>query len=237
MTPTDSNSHRSNGWLRWLLLLVVSLLFAASAYSWQSEGIVRELTRSDRSAADKVASLQTFFRECGVCAPLVYVGFVMVEVIIAPIPGLMLYAPGGLIFGPILGGLLALIGNVLGAGFACRMTRGIIAPWTQSVAETETIAKIQTQLQQRGSWLIFWLRVNPLTSSDLVSYAAGLTRIPIWQVMLATACGMAPLCFVQSWLSESVFTAFPKLIYPLLGAGLVYLCVVIVLLFNLKRKA
>jgi uncharacterized membrane protein YdjX (TVP38/TMEM64 family) len=82
----------------------------------------------------------------------------------------------------------------------------------------------------RGGWLIFWLRLNPLTSSDLVSYAAGFTRIPIKQVVLATGLGIAPLCFAQATLSDSVLRAFPQLIYPLLVLCVAYLVVAIVLM-------
>ena len=76
--------------------------------------------------------------------------------------------------------------------------------------------------------MVFLLRLNPLTSSDIVSYAAGFTRMPVWKVMLATGCGMAPLCFAQAWLAENLITAFPGLIYPLALACLVYLVAVLV---------
>ncbi len=74
---------------------------------------------------------------------------------------------------------------------------------------------------------------NPLTSSDLVSYAAGFTRIPIWKVMFATMLGMAPLCFAQAWLAESLFVAYPWLLYPLLVTGAVYVIAIVVVIRRL----
>ena len=83
--------------LPWLALTVlVGIVFA----SWNSGGIVAELFSSQLTAADRVERLQDFFRSAGIWAPVAYIGFVVAEVVIAPIPGLMLYAPGGLIFGP-----------------------------------------------------------------------------------------------------------------------------------------
>ncbi|MDA0810188.1 MAG: hypothetical protein O3B68_19510, partial [Planctomycetota bacterium] len=105
------------------------LLLSVAFQSWQSDGIVFDLLRSDQSAAWKVERLQSFFEACGPLAPVVYVAFVTVEVVVAPIPGLMLYAPGGVIFGGFTGGLLALVGNVLGAGIACGITRTIGSTW------------------------------------------------------------------------------------------------------------
>jgi uncharacterized membrane protein YdjX (TVP38/TMEM64 family) len=78
-------------------------------------------------------------------------------------------------------------------------------------------------IEARGLWIVLLLRINPFTSSDLVSYAAGLTRIPVWKVMSGTLVGMAPLCFAQAYFSQEIFTAFPRLIYPVILAGIGYL--------------
>lgn len=216
-------------------LAVLILTFGLAAQSWQSDGIVFDLLRSDQSAAWKVERLQSFFEACGPLAPFVYVAFVTIEVVVAPIPGLMLYAPGGVVFGGFIGGLLALIGNVLGAGIACGITRTIGSTWLTRLFPKESLEKAQAELDRRGGWLVFLLRVNPLTSSDLVSYAAGFTRIPIWKVMFATMLGMAPLCFAQAWLAENLFVAYPWLLYPLLGVGIVYVFVIIVVVRRLAK--
>ncbi|HAD60101.1 MAG TPA: hypothetical protein DCG12_12725, partial [Planctomycetaceae bacterium] len=84
----------------WVLLaLFVGLL----AWSWFSEGIVHELLSGDLTAKQRVQRLKQFFDGFGSLGPLVYLVFVVVEVVVAPIPGLMLYAPGGIIFGPLVG--------------------------------------------------------------------------------------------------------------------------------------
>ncbi len=216
--------------LPWLLALAIA---APTLWSWCSHGLVFDLLRSDWEAAAKVERLRLFFAACGVWAPLVYVGLVTIEVVVAPIPGLMLYAPGGLVFGPLLGGALALAGNVIGAGVACALARSLNFGPVRRFVSSERVEPLQAALASRGSWLIFLLRLNPLTSSDLVSYAAGLTRIPTWRVMAATGCGMAPLCFAQASLSDGLFQSFPTLIYPLLAACLVYVAVVLAVLRRL----
>jgi uncharacterized membrane protein YdjX (TVP38/TMEM64 family) len=219
-----------------VLISLAVLVCGFGFQSWQAEGIVFDLTKTDQTAAWKVQRLQQFFEACGTLAPVVYVGFVTIEVVIAPIPGLMLYAPGGIVFGGFVGGLLSLIGNVLGAGIACGITRTIGSSWLTRLFPKDSLEKAQHELDRRGSWLIFLLRVNPLTSSDLVSYAAGFTRIPIWKIMLATMFGMAPLCFAQAWLAESLFVAYPELLYPLLIAGVVYVITIVVIIRRLATR-
>ena len=240
MPDATSENFDENSSLRRLPAFVFTglgvLLLGVAFQSWQSDGIAFDLLRSDQSAAWKVGRLQSFFKACGSLAPIVYVAFVTIEVVVAPIPGLMLYAPGGVIFGGFLGGLLALVGNVLGAGIACGITRSIGSNWLTRLFPEDALEKAQAELDRRGSWLVFLLRVNPLTSSDLVSYAAGFTRIPIWKVMLATMLGMAPLCFAQAWLAESLFVAYPWLLYPLLIAGAIYVIAIVAVIRRLAES-
>ena len=219
--------------LPWLLL---AILLSGIAASWVTGGVLADLMNTEQTAADRVERLQSFFRDAGALAPLAYVIFVIAEVVIAPIPGLMLYAPGGLIFGPWYGGALALFANMIGAGLACSLTRTAGHRWLDRIAGHESMENLQEVLNRRGLWVIVLLRLNPLTSTDLLSYAAGFTRIPVWHVMLATGLGMAPLCFVQSWLSDSIFNRWPNLLWPMLIAGLVYLIVVSIVLARMVKQ-
>jgi uncharacterized membrane protein YdjX (TVP38/TMEM64 family) len=211
-----------------------------------------------------------------VLAGFVYLLIVIVEVVVAPIPGAILYAPGGAIFGTFWGGSLALAGNVLGAGIACAITRAISkratkntesreedhtetsrintksedkppcisshetsrtktksedkTGWFRSLLNSQAFGKLKNSIDKHGGWLIFFVRLNPLTSSDIISYAAGFCTIPIWRVMLATFFGMLPLCFVQAWASKSLLEAFPNLLIPLIVACGLYLLIAIYLI-------
>jgi uncharacterized membrane protein YdjX (TVP38/TMEM64 family) len=161
---------------------------------------------------------------------------VAIEVILAPIPGTLLYLPGGVVFGWLVGGAASLAGNALGAGIACQVMRVLGGPYVESFLERSAIRKYQAFIERRGFWFILLLRVNPLTSSDLVSYAAGLTRMPVWKVMLGTLFGMAPLCFVQAYFAQEIFTVFPALIYPLIIIGLLYAVYVVKIIRQMARQ-
>lgn len=229
----DSNDYRILGRVGLGKLMAVSLLLAlvvAAVWTYRSEGTVYVLCSSKLTAAEKIAWLQRFFSQFGVAAPLAYVAMVMCEVILAPLPGTMLYAPGGLIFGGFWGGLLSLTGNVLGAGIACQIMRTIGRTYFERFLDRTSLRKYEARLVRSGVWVVLLLRLNPLTSSDLVSYAAGVTTLPLWKLMLGTALGMAPLCWAQSYAADKLLMAFPRLIYPLLIACVVYtLCVILVI--------
>ena len=226
----------TNGWTPWLLLALLLALILASAASWQAGGIVWQLTRTDLDAAARIDVMREVFAGFGVWAPVVYLLMVTVEVVVAPLPGLMLYAPGGILFGAVTGGAMALGGNILGAGIACLVTRSLKTTWLDRFFQPAQLRSLQAEVERRGSLLIFLLRINPLTSSDIISYAAGLTRIPVWKVMASTGLAMAPLCFAQAWLAEGLLEAFPQLIYPLLVCCIGYLVAVILIVRRMVRQ-
>ncbi len=225
--------------MRYGRLLVVSMLLilaTLAAWSWSTDGMVYQLTRTDVGASDQTEALKSCFAGFGAWAPFVYAVLVTIEVVVAPLPGLMLYAPGGILFGPLIGGGMALAGNIIGAGIACGLTRSLGSHWLNRFFSAEQLNHVQSVIDRRGTWLIFLLRINPLTSSDIVSYAAGLTRIPIWKVMLSTGAAMTPLCFGQAWLAEGLLDAFPQLIYPLIVCCIGYLLAVVIVVGKMMRQ-
>jgi uncharacterized membrane protein YdjX (TVP38/TMEM64 family) len=197
-------------------------LVAWVAVSFAEGGIVGVMLRPDLPAADKIEVLRAFFDDLGRVAPLAYVAIVTVEVVVAPIPGTILYAPAGVIFGGFWGGLLSLVGNITGAALSFALMRVLGRAAFERLVEREHLERFEQRLAENGTLVVFLLRVNPLTSSDIVSYAAGATSMPMRKLVLGTTLGMAPLCFLQAYLAESLLIAFPRLIYPLLVAGLAY---------------
>lgn len=236
--PHDADRSQLSRWLLRCLGAALLLLPAGlAAWSWSHGGLVATLVSADLPAADKVAAVRNAFLSFGPAAPLAYLLFVIVEVVVAPIPGLMLHAPGGVIFGGWLGGTLGLLGNVLGAGIACTAVRWLGGRrLAERWFEQGALQSVREGIDRRGFWIVFGLRVNPLTSSDLVSYAAGLTALPVWQVMLATALGMAPLSYAQAHFAAELFRAAPWLFYPALVLTAIYVAAVAVAVARLNRR-
>jgi len=222
--------------------IFVLALFAGivgyAAYSWFSGGIIRVLAEGAGSLGDNEASLealrQALFR-WGPLAPLVYVAAVVVEVLVAPIPGTLLYAPAGALFGGFQGGVLSLTGNTIGAAVACAVGRTLGEEAVTRRLEGSRLAGHVEAIRQKGLWVILLLRLNPLTSSDMVSYAAGAIGVPVWRVALGTFIGMAPLCFAQAYLAEQIFKILPGAVYVLIGAALLYVAFIVIWLARPKK--
>ena len=110
---------------RILLALLLVVVLSGVAWSYRTGGIMNLLLDPAIESSTRLVQIQEYFRSWGPAAPGAYLLVIVVEVIVAPIPGTLLYLPGGLIFGWLVGGSMSLAGNVLGAGIACQITRTI----------------------------------------------------------------------------------------------------------------
>lgn len=188
--------------------LVPLVLLVLAVVSYARGGIVAVVVAAAVGHEGGIDRLRELILSAGVLAPAVYVLAVAIEVIVAPVPGILLYAPGGAIFGGWWGGTLSLAGNVIGATFA-GWVGGTFGERLLAGRDVAALAPYRERLRQRGLLLVALLRVNPLTSSDLVSYAAGLAGVPVWRVAAGTAIGIAPLCYAQAHAAEWIFDVMP----------------------------
>jgi uncharacterized membrane protein YdjX (TVP38/TMEM64 family) len=203
---------------RWpaVLLTLVVALAGWTAYSYLTAGLVHVLVSGTPDQGPWLERVRVTVAGWGLLAPLVYTLAVVAEVIVAPIPGTLLYAPAGAIFGGFLGGTLSLVGNVVGAAICCVIGQMLGERVLAARADGSHLERYRTLLEERGLWLVLLLRLNPLTTSDLVSYAAGVASVPPWKVAVGTFFGLAPWCYLQAYFAERVFEVVPG---PYLMAG------------------
>jgi uncharacterized membrane protein YdjX (TVP38/TMEM64 family) len=209
------------------VLAAAAALVAAACLSYWSSDFVYRLPMG-AGEATWLERVRGAVASGGPAAPIAYTLAVIVEVIVAPIPGALLYAPGGAIFGAFWGGTLSLAGNVIGAAICCALGRMIGERILGTRSRSPQFARYRERLADRGLWLVMFLRVNPLTSSDLVSYAAGVAGVPPWKVAVGTL-GLAPLCYVQAYFAEQIFTLIPGWVLVVSGTALLLVVLGLVL--------
>jgi len=194
---------------RYVVLLLIAVIAALGVWSYEPGGLIAALIDTPEAGSSRIDALRAYVLGWGALAPVVYLVAVTLEVIVAPVPGAILYAPGGAIFGGFIGGTLSLIGNTAGSAIAAWLGATFGADWVATRAKDGTMARLRDRLQHRGGWLVFVLRINPFTSSDLVSYAAGVAGVPIRHVALGSLFGLAPQCYAQAYLAARIFELVP----------------------------
>jgi uncharacterized membrane protein YdjX (TVP38/TMEM64 family) len=219
-----------------LAVALLGLLVVWVIWSYRTSGLMQVLIAAAPDGQSRLDTLRTYILGWGMLAPIVYVAAVIVEVLVAPIPGPLQYAPAGAIFGGLIGGTLSLIGNVTGAGIACWLGHALGESWVARHMTGTQASRIRERVVSRGPWVIFLLRINPLTSSDLVSYVAGAMGVPVRDVVLGTLAGMAPVCFAQAFLAASLFEVLPGGPILVLALGGAYLLIVLWFVFSRRRS-
>jgi uncharacterized membrane protein YdjX (TVP38/TMEM64 family) len=209
-------------------IAVVAVLVAAALFSYWTSGFIYLLVNGASGDTTWLDRVRATVAGWGRMAPVLFTLAVVVEVVVAPIPGALLYAPGGAIFGAFWGGTFALIGNVIGAALCCVLGRLIGERVLGAQAKSSQFGRYRERLADRGLWVVLLLRANPLTSSDLVSYAAGIAGVPPWKVAAGTLVGLAPLCYLQAYFAEQIFTLIPGWALIAGGVGLIVVVVAMV---------
>ena len=142
----------------------------------------------------------------GPWAPVAYVAVLAVTVVISHLPGLPLAIAAGAMWGSVAGAALSVAGGLLGSVIAYLIGRylgGSIIYFLTGRRVSVTEEKGRTV----AGITIFVTRLIPLMPFDIISYGAGLARVPFGVYILATASGMAPSTFLLTYLGDSITDA------------------------------
>lgn len=215
-----------------LIILIILLFLGGFFSSYFSKGFIYSLINND------VSDTLYFIDSFGAFAGFIFVLIVILEVVLAPIPPLILYIVAGTLFGGFFGGILTLLGNIIGALIDFKIARIFGQERVEKRLDKNLKKKFDNFFEKYGGISIFILRINPLTTSDIVSYLSGLTKIKTSVFLLATGVGLAPMIFLQTYLGEMVITKNPFLFTITILFSILYLIVFIYLIiisfFNKK---
>lgn len=167
----------------------------------------------------------------GACFIAAYAAIVAASL---PIAALATFA-GGLLFGPLLGAMLAVSGATLGASLVFLTVRSALAPLlTRHVAGA--LARIGPHLQRDGFSYLLALRLLPVVPFWLVNIVAGLSGLSLPVFALGTLLGIIPASIIYSGIGAGLSAILvhgeepdlrmilsPPLLLPLVGLALLSL--------------
>ncbi len=223
--------NKAFGWLKENKFLVIALALIAFflIFMYLRNGSVYAILSDTNQIIDFVNSF-------GFMAILIFTILVVVEVVVAPIPSVVLYAAGGILFGTFWGGTAALIGNIAGAIIAFEIARNFLRKPFEKRVERSKLRKFDHFSKKYGGYAIFLLRINPFTSSDVFSYLAGLTKLRLKHLILGTALGLIPLTYLQAYLGEGFVKNNAILELALIFLAIAYVVVFFYFMFKKNKK-
>lgn len=196
MVNLDSRSVR---WVRFALAVATLVAFAlayllSAGFRSEVEQAAGILGRGD------VAGLRDYILSYGAWAPVVSTLLMVLQALAAPLPAFLLSFANGLAFGTFWGGMLSLAGATLAAAISFWLARALGRMPVEALIGNTSLESADRWFLRWGAYAVLVARLVPVVSFDVISFAAGLTRMRFWSFIVTTAIGMTPATFVYSYL-------------------------------------
>jgi uncharacterized membrane protein YdjX (TVP38/TMEM64 family) len=165
--------------------------------------------------------LEMLVARAGPWGPVLIVTLMVVAVVASPIPSAPIAMAAGAAYGNLWGTVQVVIGAELGALIAFGLARILGHDVLRRVFGDRVDAGLLGS-QNALTVTVFASRLMPFISFDMVSYAAGLSRLQTWRFAIATLAGIVPASFVLAHLGgQAVRGDLGSTIWAVLGLGLV----------------
>jgi len=174
----ESSGSKPRKWWKPVVLLVVIVgLFVAARYFNLGEQL--------EAAKDWIAGL-------GPWGPVAFI-VIYIAACVGMVPGTILTAAAGGLFGGFWGTVYVSIASTLGATvcfvIARYFARDAVAAWVQG---NDKFRKLDKLTETHGGWIVAITRLVPLFPFNLLNYGFGLTRVKLWQYVLWSWLCMLP---------------------------------------------
>jgi uncharacterized membrane protein YdjX (TVP38/TMEM64 family) len=171
------------------LALLVAVLVAA----WAAFLVLQPFDKGD---------LQAWIDPFGAAAPLVYVA-ASVALALLVVPGALLAATAGLLFGALLGGALSLVSATITAVLGLLIARRVGREGVERLGSAR-IEAFAAAMERHGIWAVIAQRLAPGVPDGPCNYAAGLVRVRPRDIALGTLVGSLPRGFSYAALGDSI---------------------------------
>jgi len=168
--------------------------------------------------------------------PVLIVGLMTLAVVASPVPSAPIAMVAGAAYGQLWGTVLVVIGAELGALIAFGLARVLGHDALRRVFG-DRVDQGLLGAQSALMITVFATRLMPFVSFDMISYAAGLSRLHLWRFAVATLAGIIPASFVLAHLGgTAVNGGAGQMIWAVLGLGVITGAPVIWLAMTQRHK-
>jgi uncharacterized membrane protein YdjX (TVP38/TMEM64 family) len=159
-----------------------------------------------------------YFKSFGLWGPLLIVVLISIQMFLILFPNVLLVVVSSLAYGPVWGTIISVIGNIT----ASSVGYGIGNTFSSKVWKLfneQKLKKMERLLDRYGFWAVAIFHICPFISNDVISIAAGLSKMKFMKFMLATLTGAIPFTIAIAWFGKETETMMSGL-YWVGGFGL-----------------
>ncbi len=180
-----------------------------------------------------VSGLRDYILSFGAWAPVVSALLMILQALAAPLPAFLITFANGLAFGAFWGGLLSLASASLAAAISFWLARALGRGPVEALVGKAGLESADRWFGRWGAYAVLIARLVPILSFDVISFAAGLTRMPFWGFFAVTVLGAAPATFAYAYLGERA----PQYVWVLLIAFGIVIAGAVVAAVVRRRRA
>ncbi|MDS0223367.1 TVP38/TMEM64 family protein [Haloarcula sp. S1AR25-5A] len=148
--------------------------------------------------------LRLLIREFGILGPFALVALQALQVVVAPVPGQVLAVVAGYLYGAWWGTFYNMLGITLGSTAAFWLSRRYGRPYVEQISHAETLMKFDDIDDNHQRLALFVMFLVPGLPDDAICFVGGLTRLPLWQLVVLAVVGRAPGFFLVNVIGEYV---------------------------------
>lgn len=183
------------------VLLTVALAFGlayalSAGFRAEINQVAGILGRGDTDA------LRDYITSFGAWGPVVSLLLMVFQALAAPLPSFLITFANGLAFGILPGWLLSVAGHTLAATVCFYIARILGRTPVEALVGRVGLESADRWFAKWGVYAVLLARLVPGISFDIISYAAGLTRMSFRRFIAATVAGTTPQTFVYSYLGN-----------------------------------
>ena len=184
------------------------MLLAAAAAVFGLLYLLSEGFRSETNRAlgmlgrGDIAGIKVYILSFGVWAPVASCFLMVLQALVAPVPSFLITFANGLAFGVFWGWMLSLFGHVLAAAVCFGISRALGRVPVEVLVGKTGLESADRWFANWGIYAVFVARLIPGIAFDVISYAAGLTRMRFRAFIVATTLGIFPQTFLYSFLGR-----------------------------------
>lgn len=172
-------------------------------------------------------------QDAGPAGVLVLLGMQFLQIVVAFIPGEVVQLAAGLMYGPLFGSVIILVGCVISSSIIYFLVHALGAPFVQGMVSTEHLEKFRS-FEESGKLdvIVFVLFLIPGMPKDVFTYIVPLTDMPYKKFITLTTIGRIPGVVGSTYAASGL--ASGEIVGPVVVLALLAVIAVVAIVFREK---
>ncbi|NBI30073.1 TVP38/TMEM64 family protein [Chengkuizengella marina] len=146
-----------------------------------------------------------WLRDFGVWAVLISIFINIVIGIVGLLPSLFLSGANVVVFGPLYGFFISIIGETFGAGAAYLVYRWGLKKWKGDSLSWKWVKKLQGITRKKQAIVLLSARLAPMVPSGAATFGAAAAQMRFLDFLLVTLMGKVPTIWIESMIGYDLF--------------------------------